>query len=119
MNVSTVSIFITVTLWYVLIGIYNIVYLGITKKLDSFDWKKFILETFGLVAVYFLLNSVSFQFGGNSRTVFIVSNILLILVCVFGYSRFVMKLEQKNSLVYTLVFTVIFNLYWYILFGLI
>lgn len=119
MNTSPISIVITLFLWYVLVGIYNLAYRGLTKKIENLDWRKFILETLGLVFLYFAVNAASIQIAGSqSVATFSVLNAFLILVLVFPYSKFVMKLEALDAAIYGLVFTLIFNLYWYNLFGI-
>lgn len=118
MNVSSISIVITIFIWYLLIGIFNLVYLGATKKLNNLNWLKFILESFGLVAVYFVVNAVSFIFASSiSIPLFMAVNALILFASISVYARYVMKLENYQFIYYSLVFTLIFNLAWYRLLG--
>ena len=119
MNTSPISIVITLFFWYILIGIYNLAYLGLTKKIGNLDWRKFILETLGLVFVYFVINAASVQIAGSqSVALFSILNAVLIFVLVLPYSKFIMKFETLDAAIYSLIFTLIFNLYWYSLFGI-
>ena len=120
MNISATSIVITIFIWYLLIGIFNLVYLSVTKKLNDLNWLKFILESFGLVAVYFFVTAISFLFAGSSSLsvpIFISINILALFVSVAAYARYVLKLENYQFIYYSLFFTLIFNLFWYRLLG--
>ena len=118
MNISTISIPIALTVWYILIGIYNLVYLWVTKEIPNLNWKKFIIETLSLLALYFVLTSLSFMVaGGSNLGTFYFTNIAFIFAGVLPFSIFFMKLETKKALIYSTIFTALFNLYWYSLFG--
>lgn len=119
MNISGISIIITIFIWYLLIGIFNLAYLGITKKLNGLNWTRFILESFGLVAVYFFVNALTFLLAGSiSVPLFMTVNALILFISVAIFARYVIKLEKYNFIYYSLVFTLIFNLAWYRLMGI-
>jgi len=120
MNTQASSVIIAIILWYFLIGIYNLSYAGITKKIQKLDWKKFILETLGMLVIYIVVNVVSIQLGSTLGKLTISGiNVGLLFATGYLYTRYVVKYENKDALVYAGVFALIFNMYWYILFGII
>ena len=119
MNTSASSVLLSVLVWYFLLGVYNIIFFSLTQKIKDLDWKKFILDTLGILVVYIIVNILSIQIAGESTiALFAIINAVLVLGAGYLYARFAMKLDNKKSLMYSGSFLVAFNLYWYVLVGI-
>lgn len=120
MNTSASSVILTFFLWYILLGVYNLAFFSFLKKLKGINWQRFLLETLGLLGVYILVNILSIQFGsGTGIMAFSILNLVLVAASAYGYSRYVMKLKDNDPIIYSVAFVVVFNLYWYVLAGII
>lgn len=114
METSSSSLAIVILLWLLGIGIFNVVYLVVTKKLKQIEWSKFIVSNIILLVLYLLVNFLSIAaFSGGGLVAFGITNLVLLFGAGLLGGLFVLKEDNKNAFIYALLFAGVFNLLWY------
>jgi len=110
---------ITLLIWFVLLGGFNAVYLSIQGKLKEVSYKKFLIFNSLTLLLYTVAVAFSVLYFTQNATLFRSVNFILIFVTGFMIDKFLMNEDNKQSIIYGLVFAGVFNLFWYELLGII
>lgn len=119
MTTAFSSIITAVVIWYFLIGVYNISYLAISKKLNEIVWTNFLLTNLIILALYSLANFIAIAFFSGNFILFGVTNVILVFGAGYLGGSFILKKDFKKALLYAAIFTIFLNLLWYKLIGII
>lgn len=115
---STLYNIITLLLWFLLFSVFNAIYLSAKGKLKDIKVKKFLL--FNLISLVLYTISVGFSILYFTQNIILFRVISFVLVFITGFliDKFIVNEKPKEVIIYASLFVLVFNLFWYELFGI-